>query len=339
MTARELQKRNEKSQRLRVVQADDETYFVESSEGKIAYIVRFNGDEVSCSCGDYTRGIKTDESFRCKHVLSVFNSIPNGEVQKGYILERARPKLDERWITKIEGREFVKYPGLLDLGHQKGIAQIEVELLQLPASNNEYTAVCKATVVSKVGESFIDLGDANPTNCSAKVAKHILRMASTRAIARALRSFTNIGMTCLEELDLSDMPGTGAEAQKSKVVKAAERRPKSQHKKPGTVEPDPAPAGGEAPDGDGNGSGNGGDPGLQAQEPNQPEPTPEEDKAKGQGLQKVSQAQLRALNNLSRRRGITEADLKQMALDTYGVAVEELASRDASTLIRHLQTR
>ena len=35
MTAKELQKRNEKSQHLRVVQVDEEQFYVESSEGKI----------------------------------------------------------------------------------------------------------------------------------------------------------------------------------------------------------------------------------------------------------------------------------------------------------------
>ena len=193
----------------------------------------------------------------------------NGEVQKGHILERARPRLDERWITKIEGREFVKYPGLLDLGHQKGIAAIEVELLQLPANENDYTAVCKATVVSKIGESFIDLGDANPNNCSAKVAKHILRMATTRAIARALRSFTNIGMTCLEELDFGDMPGIGAEAQ-NQGRESSRPAPKSPVQKARAAEADAPQAGGELTGGNGNGGGNGGDPTLKAMEPMDP---------------------------------------------------------------------
>ena len=117
---------------LRVVQVDDETFYVESSEGKICYRVSFEGEKQVCTCGDYTRGIKTDSTFRCKHIVSVYNSIPNGEVHHGQVLERAKPKLNERFIIKIENKDFVQYAGLLDLGHQKGISQIEVDPIQLP---------------------------------------------------------------------------------------------------------------------------------------------------------------------------------------------------------------
>ncbi len=48
--------------------------------------------------------------------------------------------LDPRWIVKIEGRHFVTYPGLLDLGHQKGLESIEVEPLQLPNDQNGHFA-------------------------------------------------------------------------------------------------------------------------------------------------------------------------------------------------------
>jgi len=77
--------------------------------------------------------------------------------------------------------------------------KIEVDALQYPQGERNF-AICKAAVLSKFGEIFTDVGDANPTNCNSKVAKHLLRMASTRAKARALRDFDDIGMTCLEEL-------------------------------------------------------------------------------------------------------------------------------------------
>ena len=131
-------------------------------------------------------------------------------------------------LSQIEGNQFVKYAGLLDLGHQKGISQIEVEPLQLPTKENGNFAICKATVISKSGESFTDIGDANPGNCSSKVVKHLLRLASTRAIARSLRTFTNIGYTCLEELaDLNDVIGNGPKtSSKPKAKKQPARKPR-----------------------------------------------------------------------------------------------------------------
>jgi hypothetical protein len=301
MTAKELQKRNEKSQHLRVVQIDEQTFFVESSEGKICYRVFFEGEKQVCTCGDYTRGIKTDSGFRCKHIISVYNSVPNGEVHNGKVLERVKPKLDERWITTIEGREFVKYLGLLDLGHQKGISQIEVEVVQLPTAENGHFAVCKASVVSKTGESFVDLGDCNPSNCSSKVSKHILRMSATRAIARALRSFTNIGMTCLEEIDPADLTGTGSEAARSRISKPSDKRPMVDPKvKEPAVNP-PAPARMEPNAGNG---GNGTKSGKKPMEPKAPEPNPEQTKTQSPSVPTMSEAQKRAIYNLSRRRGI-----------------------------------
>jgi hypothetical protein len=51
----------------------------------------------------------------------------------------------------------------------------------------------------------------------------------------------------------------------------------------------------------------------------------------------MSEAQKRAIYNLSRRRGISVEDLEQMSVDAYGVAVENLTSKDASAFIRNLQ--
>ena len=334
MTAKELQKRNEKSQHLRVVQVDDNTFYVESSEGKICYRVSFEGDKQVCTCGDFSRGIKADSGFRCKHIISVYNSVPNGEVHHGQVLDRVKPKLDERWITTIEGREFVKYPGLLDLGHQKGISQIEVEVVQLPTAENGQFAVCKASVVSKTGESFTDIGDANPGNCSSKVKAHILRLSSTRAIARALRSFTNIGMTCLEELDLSDLTGTGSDSNRQRVSKPSDKRPRvdPKAKEPGPTTPAPASTEPNA----GNG-GNGTKSVKKPTEPNAPEPTPEATKTQSPSVPTMSEAQKRAIFNLSRRRGISVEELGKMAFEAYGLELEHLSSKDASSFIRNLQ--
>jgi hypothetical protein len=255
------------------------------------------------------------------------NSIPTGEVENGQILDKKRPKLDDRFIIEIEGKEFVKYPGLLDLGHQKGISQIEVEPLQIPSKENGNFAICKATVVSKTGETYVDVGDANLQNCNSKVSKHLLRMASTRAIARALRSFTNIGMTCLEELaDLKDVLGNESGKAKPKTVKKSAGKTKASEKQ-AKVEPKTDAKTSKTDKADAEES--------QGTKKAEPKVDPAD---KGKSDQpKMSEAQKRAIFNLSRRRGISVEELEQMADDAYGVAVENLNSKDASSFIRNLQ--
>jgi hypothetical protein len=358
MTAKELQKRNGKSENLRVLQTEDGSFFCESSEGKILYKINISDEGMSCTCGDWARNSKKDSSFRCKHILSVINCIPNGQVESAHFMDRKKPKLDERFIIKIENKDFVQYAGLLDLGHQKGIAQIEVEPIQLPNQDNGNFAICKAMVVSKNGESFTDLGDATPQNCSSKVSKHLLRLASTRAIARALRSFTNIGMTCLEELaDLNDIAGNGSDNRKPKIVRQAGSqlkpviKPDSAHE----IRTEPQDANqksqiktgiSDISDGStakGNGSGK-----QQAQakasETKQPkDAVPAESKTDAKIPEKqtvqpmMSEAQKRAVWNLSRRRGISVEELQRMVTESFGVELEHLSSRDASSFIRNLQ--
>ena len=45
MTAQEIQKRNQRAQKLRVIQVNDGAYYVESSEGKICYKVIIDDED------------------------------------------------------------------------------------------------------------------------------------------------------------------------------------------------------------------------------------------------------------------------------------------------------
>lgn len=318
MTAKELQQRNEKAGNLRVLQTDDGQFYVESGEGKILYSVTVSDDGDTCTCGDWSRNIKRDPDFRCKHILAVFNAVPKREVEGAVFLEKQIPKLDERWITKIEGKEFVKYPGLLDLAHQHGLSSIEVDIVQMPDKENGNFAVCRATVMSKIGETFIDVGDANPGNCSSKVSKHLLRMASTRAIARALRSYTNVGMTALEELaDFNEAISEAAQSARPKSKTKAAKKPAAKSPKPAPAKATPYA---ESRD---NGS--------------QTPKTESTGKSEPKNQPKMSEAQKRAIYNLSRRRGISVEQLEQMVADAYQCDLESLTSSDASGFIRQLQ--
>jgi hypothetical protein len=256
--------------------------------------------------------------------------------EKARFLERAQPKLDPRFIVQIDNQDFVKYAGLLDLAHQKKLTNLEAEIVQYPTKDNERTAICKAHAKTAFGESF-------------KVARHLIRMASTRAKARCLRDLTNVGITCLEELgDLDEAIG-GEEkgtAQRGKVKPF----PKKVVKGEASV---PSPN-------NGNGTGtlsasDSKETKEQAKESQKEEKkTAADNKPEGKASEKsgnngkgktkaetpppkISEAQHRALMNLSRRRGISVEELEKMSQETYGVSVLSLNAAAASQFIRTLQ--
>lgn len=103
-------------------------------------------------------------------------------------------------IVKLHGKDFILFSGLLDVAHQDELKSIETDIVQLPDDDNNQTAVVTAKVTTAKG-TYTGIGDANPANVGNKaIALHCIRMAETRAVARALRFATNIGMTSLEEL-------------------------------------------------------------------------------------------------------------------------------------------
>ena len=223
------------------------------------------------------------------------------EAENQEVLNKRQPKLDQRFIKTIEGRDFVLYSGLLDLAHQKGLIKMAVEIIQIPTDENGHMAIVQAQAESKLGETYTDVGDATPTNCNAKVVKHLLRMASTRAKARALRDFTNLGMTCLEELaDFNDI----AEGETNHQTPAPKRLRaiKKETSKPAAQAPETQAAGKRST------------------------PSP-----------KMSAAQERAIMNLAKRRGLNQEELNKLALEAYGTNLNDLTVADASQMIRYLQ--
>jgi hypothetical protein len=207
-----------------------------------------------------------------------------------------------------------------------------VEAVQFPTKENGMEAISKAIVESKTGEVFVEFGDANPKNTNQMVVNHILRMAATRAKARALRDFTNIGMTCLEELGdpdeiLGDEKVGNGRSKKAEPAKSESGNGK-QTTAPATRNEKQSPPT--------SASGNGG----QKDTKRTAKPTSKEEPSNGGRREegpKPSTAQIRAIENLARRRNISAKELEDMVQQQFGTSLPNINSTEASSFIRTLQ--
>jgi hypothetical protein len=332
-----IDERSQKAAELRVFQVNDGRYFVESSGGKICYSVFSDNGIKSCTCGDYNSNIGHNPGFVCKHIMAVVSA--NGNAKPIHFLSPTKPKLDDRFIIKIrkknKEKEFVLYSGLLDLAHQIGIKRMYVEALQYPTKDNAMEGICRATVETLHGNIYTELGDANPKNVTELVAGHILRMAATRAKARALRDMTNIGMTCLEELggDLDDVMGDESQKPAQKAFKPeVAQKPIQEATKPNVTQESvkPETAKPEQPAVSQN-----------TAKPESASETPKPAKATvssiGTDKPKLSMAQKNAIFNLAQRRGLSQEELEAMSNEMFNSTLETLSAQDASSFIRNLQ--
>jgi len=120
-----------------------------------------------------------------------------------------RPDLGH--IVVLGDRPYVTREGLLYYARKSGQLQgIKVEIVE----RQKDFCLVKATVLTKDGGEFEAYGDASTSNTNRMVSPHLIRMAETRAINRALREAFPIGLCSYEELgeadiDISVEPATG----------------------------------------------------------------------------------------------------------------------------------
>ena len=112
---------------------------------------------------------------------------------------------DEFFIER-HGKRYVLFQGLLDEAHNLGLKGIDTDLIQIPDESNGNVAIVKATAEMEDERRFSGIGDASPDNVGRNIAPHLIRMAETRAKARALRDAVNVGATAMEELSDGDAP-------------------------------------------------------------------------------------------------------------------------------------
>ncbi len=136
-------------------------------------------------------------------------------------------KFKAKFNTKTAGGETMSADGLVALAHIKGMWKCETKIIQFPNADNGNMCICQATVggydwdpienkIIKV--EYSDIGDASPQNCNRMVAPSFIRMASTRALGRELRKYTNIDMLCTEELGEDDVTTESMDDATAKMV-------------------------------------------------------------------------------------------------------------------------
>jgi hypothetical protein len=134
-------------------------------------------------------------------------------------------EIKDRSGRVVGTKEVVTYRGLLSKAHEEGLTQVKTKLLQIPDDGNGRTAISKALVETGKGR-FEAIGDASPENVNSFIVPHLIRMAETRAKARALRDAVNVGVVSFEELDgdngFSEEPshGTGNGTKTGQPVQA-----------------------------------------------------------------------------------------------------------------------
>jgi hypothetical protein len=115
-------------------------------------------------------------------------------------LSKSRYSTDK--VIKLQGKDYILFQGILECAHEYyELKTIDTSnIIQLPTKENGMQAIIHAKVETKDGRVFTGTGDADPTNVHTNIKKHLIRMAETRAVGRALRFLTGFG-TLFEELD------------------------------------------------------------------------------------------------------------------------------------------
>ena len=167
-------------------------------QGTVVYRI-VNG---TCDCPDFARA----PSSWCKHRIAA--SIQ----RRALVLVKQLPALPEtaqepapaqpahgvlpQHLVMIQGRAFVKFAGLLQMAHERGLATLTADWTY----NDAELSLAHAVATFADGRRFEESGDATPSNTNRKVAVHFRRVALTRAKARVLRDALGCDLVAVEEL-------------------------------------------------------------------------------------------------------------------------------------------
>lgn len=222
--------------------------------------------------------------------------------------------MKREFIVERQGRNFVLYAGLLDEAHTQGLKAVRTTLLQVPGEENGHVAIVHAAVDTEKG-TFTGLGDASPLNVARPMVTCLIRMAETRAKARALRDAVNVGVTALEELGNDDDDADNALSDRGPSlapVRPTPLRRDATAPRPANTPPPTRPA---------------------------TLPTAAQVPAAPVDGNAATPAQVRAIYTIGRdAHRLSEADVDARCQNDYGCRPEALTKRQASEFISTLQS-
>jgi hypothetical protein len=121
-------------------------------------------------------------------------------------------------ISEVKGDDdYISVDGLIALAHERGPFEIpDMTIICIPTKDNGYYAAVKVTIRGVQNNKytgnvepclFTEVGDASRESVPNKyIWPHLLRMASTRSVGRALRSYLNIPILTAEEMAAFEGP-------------------------------------------------------------------------------------------------------------------------------------
>ena len=169
---------------------DPDTGQVLSSDGQTTYSVNGTCD---CQAGQHGKACKHLQSWRLyQYIARQVEAQPTPPATPPHAI-------DPRYVVQIQGKPFVKFAGLLDLAHTRGLQALTVDWTY----NDAELSLAHAVAVFPFG-TFAESADSTPANVGKKVALHWRRLSLTRAKARALRDALGVDLVAVEELGGGD---------------------------------------------------------------------------------------------------------------------------------------
>lgn len=176
--------------------------------------------------GEGSIGFLTEEEenhwYNVKAKPEALNGILETVIGRGNVIEfEMENGFPKNFTLKEKAKEkegsftddLTSFEDLLADAHKKFEDRMSIKTEMIQNDWEKQRAIFKATIEIFPEDSTIEFkqtfeayGDATQDNCGEMVKKHYIRMAETRAIARALRWATNNAKAAAEETETGELP-------------------------------------------------------------------------------------------------------------------------------------